>query len=144
MPIYECTAPEGVLTEAMKARVAMAITDAHVEETGAPRSFVHVLFHETRHGTAFTAGKLDTESSMINGSIRAGRTLEGKQRLLRRISTAWAEITGLSQMHLVSRLVEIDPSVAMEFGLILPHPGEEADWFAAHAANLGPVHAADT
>lgn len=41
MPIYQCAAPRE-----WKARVAAAITDAHVEATGAPRVFVHVFFNE--------------------------------------------------------------------------------------------------
>ena len=43
MPIYQCSAPAGMLTGAMKAEIATAITDAHVEATGAPCVFVHVL-----------------------------------------------------------------------------------------------------
>lgn len=43
-----------MLTDDMKARVAAAITDAHVEATGAPRVFVHVFFHELPPG-AFEA-----------------------------------------------------------------------------------------
>lgn len=54
MPIYQCSAPYGMLTDDMKARVAAAITDAHVEATGAPRVFVHVFFHELPPG-AFEA-----------------------------------------------------------------------------------------
>jgi phenylpyruvate tautomerase PptA (4-oxalocrotonate tautomerase family) len=44
MPIYQCSAPYGMLTDDMKARVVAAITDAHAEATGAPRVFVHVFF----------------------------------------------------------------------------------------------------
>lgn len=36
MPIYQCSAPVGLLTESMKSQIATAITDAHVEATGAP------------------------------------------------------------------------------------------------------------
>jgi phenylpyruvate tautomerase PptA (4-oxalocrotonate tautomerase family) len=43
MPIYECSAAADMLTRAMKAEIAAAITDAHVEATGAPRAFVQVL-----------------------------------------------------------------------------------------------------
>jgi len=30
MPIYQCSAPAGMLTNSMKAEIATAITDAHV------------------------------------------------------------------------------------------------------------------
>ena len=43
MPIYQCSQAAGMLTSAMKAEIAAAITDAHVEATGAPRVFAHVL-----------------------------------------------------------------------------------------------------
>jgi len=43
MPIYQCSAAAGMLTSAMRAEIAAAITDAHVEATGAPRVFVHGL-----------------------------------------------------------------------------------------------------
>ena len=44
MLIYQCAHQHGLLTGDMKARMASAITDAHVEATGALRVFVHV-FH---------------------------------------------------------------------------------------------------
>jgi phenylpyruvate tautomerase PptA (4-oxalocrotonate tautomerase family) len=37
-----------MLTEDMKAKMAAAITDAHVELTGAPRIFVHTFLTNCR------------------------------------------------------------------------------------------------
>ena len=37
MPIYQRSSPIGMLTDDTKAQVAAAITEAHVEATGAPR-----------------------------------------------------------------------------------------------------------
>ena len=37
MPIYQRSSPIGMLTDDTKAKVAAAITEAHVEVTGAPR-----------------------------------------------------------------------------------------------------------
>ena len=62
-----------------------AITDAHVEATGAPRVFVHVFFNELPPGVAHSAGEIDTKISGIQGAIRAGRTLEIKQKLIKQI-----------------------------------------------------------
>jgi phenylpyruvate tautomerase PptA (4-oxalocrotonate tautomerase family) len=50
MPIYQCAHQHGLLTGDMKAKIATAITDAHVEATGAPRVFVHVFFNEIPPG----------------------------------------------------------------------------------------------
>jgi hypothetical protein len=77
----------------MKARIAAAITDAHVEATGAPRAFVHVFFNELPPGIAYSAVELDTRISGITGAIRAGRPLEVKQKLITRI---WKACGGLS------------------------------------------------
>src|SRR5262252_4867751 len=139
MPIYQCAAPAGLLTSAMKSEIATAITDAHVEATGAPRVFVHVFFNELPPGVAYSAGELDTKISGITGAIRAGRPLDVKQKLIKRISKAWSDITGQSQKQVVAGLSEIDSDVTMEYGLILPHPGGEAEWFARNAAALDGI-----
>ena len=72
MPIYQCAHQHGLLTGDMKARIASAITDAHVEATGAPRVFVHVFFNEIPPGIAYSAGEPDAEVTGITGSIRQG------------------------------------------------------------------------
>ena len=139
MPIYQCAAPRGVLTDDIKARVAAAITDAHVEATGAPRAFVHVFFREVPPGTHYRAGAIDNAISGITGAIRAGRPLAVKQKLIKQISASWCEITGLSAKQLVAGLTEIDSDVTMEYGLILPRPGGETEWFAANADALDGI-----
>ena len=53
MPIYQCSAPKGLLSDDMKGKIATAITDAYVEATGAPRVFVHVFFNELPPGISY-------------------------------------------------------------------------------------------
>ena len=139
MPIYQCSAQRGLLTDDMKAQIATAITDAHVEATGAPRVFVHVFLNELPLGISYSAGELDTRISGITGAIRAGRPLEVKQQLIRRITASWSEITGQSPKQVVAGLNEIDSDVTMEYGLVLPHPGGEPDWFADNADALDGI-----
>jgi phenylpyruvate tautomerase PptA (4-oxalocrotonate tautomerase family) len=133
MPAYQCASPTGMLTETMKSQVAEAITDAHVAVTGGPREFVHVFFTELPHGTAYTAGRPDTQASMITGTIRIGRTVEVKQQLIKTIAAEWATITTQPLAHLVVAIAEIDPEVVMEYGVFLPAPGNEAEWFATNS-----------
>jgi phenylpyruvate tautomerase PptA (4-oxalocrotonate tautomerase family) len=76
MPVYQCSFQRGLLTEEMKTKMAAAITDAHVDATGAPRIFVHTFFNELPPGIAFSADGPDPTISGITGSIRARRTLE--------------------------------------------------------------------
>lgn len=139
MPIYQCASPHGLLTDEMKARVAEAITDAHVEATGAPRVFVHVFFNELPPGIAYSAGGLDNKITGITGSIREGRPLEVKQKLIQQICKSWSEITGQPEKQVVAGLTEIDSDVTMEYGLILPHPGGETEWFATNADTLDGI-----
>jgi phenylpyruvate tautomerase PptA (4-oxalocrotonate tautomerase family) len=91
VPIYQCSAQKGLLTEDLKVKIVAVITDAHVEATGAPRVFVHVFFNELPPGISYSAGEPDTK---ISGTIRAGRTLEQKQKLIKQIVASWTEITG--------------------------------------------------
>ena len=75
----------------------------------------------------------------ITGQIRAGRTLEQKQKLIKQICSSWSEITGQPQKQVVAGLTEIDSDVTMEYGLILPHPGGEPEWFAKNAEALDGI-----
>jgi phenylpyruvate tautomerase PptA (4-oxalocrotonate tautomerase family) len=110
-----------------------------VEFTGAPRVFVHVFFNELPPGLSYSAGDPDTKISGITGAIRAGRTLEQKQKLIKQITASWSQITGQSPKEVVAGLNEIDSDVTMEYGLILPHPGGETEWFAKNADALDGI-----
>lgn len=140
MPAYHCASPAGTLTEAMKFEVATAITDAHVAVTGGPREFVRVFFTELARGAAYSGGQLDTDVSMITGTIRAGRSVEVKQQLIKAIADAWSQITGQPAAHLVAAVAEVAPEAVMEFGIFLPAAGEEAEWFYANSDVLQAIN----
>lgn len=139
MPIYQCSFQKGLLSGDMREKIAVAITDAHVEATGAPRVFVHVFFNELPPGICYSAGQPDTHVTGITGSIRAGRTLEQKQKLIKQVSSAWSAISGQPEKQLIAGLTEIDSDVSMEYGLILPRPGGETAWFRANAGALDGI-----
>lgn len=138
MPFYQCVVPAGTLTADHRAALAEAITEVHCNVTGAPRGFVNVLFVEYVPGTYFTAGKPNT-CSAINGSIRAGRDRETRERLLTELSTAWTAITGQDARSLLIGLNDMDPTSIMEAGLIMPAPGEEAEWLERNQETLGEL-----
>jgi phenylpyruvate tautomerase PptA (4-oxalocrotonate tautomerase family) len=135
MPIYQCSSQRGLLTADMKPKIAKAITDAHVDRTGAPPVFVHVYFNEIPPGIAYSAGEPDAKLTGIQGSIRAGRTLEVKQSLIKRIVASWCDITGQPAKQVLAGLTEIQ----MEYGLLLPRPGGESEWFATNAKALDGI-----
>src|SRR5258707_2534331 len=127
MPFYQCIVPAGSLNADTRATLAEGISEFHPAVTGALRGFVNVLFVEYQPGTYFTAGKPST-CSAINGSIRAGRDRETRARLLTELSQAWVSITGQDARSLLIGLNDVDPTSIMEAGLIMPAPGEEAEW----------------
>jgi phenylpyruvate tautomerase PptA (4-oxalocrotonate tautomerase family) len=138
MPFYQCLVPAGSLSGDTRAELAEAITDIHSTVTGAPRGFVNVVFLEYEPGTYFTAGKPNT-CSAINGTIRAGRDRETRGRLLTELSQAWLSITGQDARSLLIGLNDIDPTSIMEAGLIMPAPGEEAEWLERNQEVLGEL-----
>ncbi len=136
MPYYEVIAAEGSLTPAHRAKVADDITHIHCDETGAPRSFVHVHYKEYPKDTQYTAGKPDNGVVIVFCNIRAGRSLSERQRLLKRISASVSASLDKPEGELILSVNEINSSTAMEFGLILPQPGGEPEWFEKHAEVL--------
>ena len=106
---------------------------------GSSRPARCVLFNELPPGIAYSAGEVDTKISGVQGAIRAGRPLDVKQKLIKTISASWSEITGQPEKQLLAGLNEIDSDVTMEYGLILPHPGGETEWFAANADALDGI-----
>jgi phenylpyruvate tautomerase PptA (4-oxalocrotonate tautomerase family) len=138
MPLYQCLVPAGSLSTDIRATLAEAITDIHSTVTGAPRGFVNVMFVEYEPGSYFTAGKPNT-CSVINGNIRAGRDRETRARLLTELSQAWVSITGQDARSLLIGLNDVDPTSIMEAGLIMPAPGEEADWLQRNQHLLGEL-----
>jgi phenylpyruvate tautomerase PptA (4-oxalocrotonate tautomerase family) len=122
MPLYICAAPADVLDDAQRLRIAQAITLIHCEVTGAPATFAHVVFDESK-----------SEYSVF-GTIRAGRSEETKAALRHRMARAVAETVGVGADAVSVFTMDVPASWVMEGGALLPEPGEEGDWLAAHAA----------
>jgi phenylpyruvate tautomerase PptA (4-oxalocrotonate tautomerase family) len=138
MPFYQCLVPAGSLSADNRSALAEAITEIHCTVTAAPRGFVNVLFVEYDPAAYFTAGK-PHRCSVINGNIRAGRDRETRARLLTELSRAWVSITGQSPRSLLIGLNDVDPTSIMEAGLIMPAPGEEAEWLERNQEALGEL-----
>ena len=100
---------------------------------------MHVFFNELPPAIAYSAGEPDGKISGIQRAIRAGRPVEVKQQLIKRISRSWSETTGQPEKEVLAGLNEIDSDVTMEYGLILPHPGDEAAWFQDNADTLDGI-----
>ena len=143
MPYYEVIAREGALTKEQRAAVATDITQIHCEETGAPRSFVHVQYKDYPKDSQYTAGEPDNRVMLIICNIREGRSIQERQRMLKRISERVSGSLQKPESEMVLSINQVDASTAMEFGLILPQPGSEPEWFEKHSAVLKRLNVID-
>jgi phenylpyruvate tautomerase PptA (4-oxalocrotonate tautomerase family) len=141
MPIYQCVTSKALSPE-IKAAIAREFTRIHVASTGAPEPFVNIVFGDLPLGSHYLAGAVRENGTLINAIVRAGRTLETRQALLKSLSAAWSRLTGQPERNLVIRIEEADAATIMEAGLIMPRPGEEAAWLKANKATLGEMQTA--
>jgi len=131
MPLYICNTKLGAMPAEAKAKVADDITRIHCEVTAAPPQFVHVFFFEDRD-----TPPLGEKSAMLFGSIRHGRTDAQKAQIctqMRQSIHVHADIP-LQDIGAITR--DTPASWVMEGGDILPEPGEEEAWLAAHSTKL--------
>ena len=131
MPYYRCIIPKDSLTFEQRQDIALAFTDIHCGNTGAPRSFVSVAFFETPEGEESEFGS----AYYLDGGNRAGRPEEVKQQLLADLTQAFSDISGVPTAEIPGRIRENPASWTMEGGFVLPEPGQEGpEWYAAAAA----------
>jgi len=126
MPLYLCSSPKNLIAEERKPAIAKELTHIHCDVTGAPSSFVHVFF--------VTPDDASEGSVSLFGSIRGGRSDDQKTQITSRMSEAVARLADLDPSSVTMGTVDVPAKWAMEGGDIMPEPGEEAAWFAAHAA----------
>jgi phenylpyruvate tautomerase PptA (4-oxalocrotonate tautomerase family) len=138
MPVYQCYSPKGLLTQSAKAKIAEEMTSLYCNTTGAPPSWVKVLFHEMPGGDCFTAGKPATQS-LILGINRYGRDLETRRSMLRQLLQIWTRNSGQPEADLWISVTEIDPTNVIEAGLFIPAPGHEHEWLEENREKLAEL-----
>jgi phenylpyruvate tautomerase PptA (4-oxalocrotonate tautomerase family) len=132
MPTYTCTAAAGLLDARSKSAIARAVTRAHSEITGAPTHFAQVIFQDVADGDHFVGGiPLAHEHVFVYGRIRAGRSAQLREALIRRLTADVAAAAGVDVFAVWAYLHELPPAAMVEFGHILPEAGDEAAWSAA-------------
>lgn len=129
MPTYTVTSANVSLTGAQQSEIAAAITEAHHQNTGAPGFFAQVMFIALPERTHYIGGKLNsTPQIYVHGLIRAGRSVDVKTGLLRRITSNVREIAGVGAEDIWVYVQDIPPEQMIEFGRVLPEPGAEEQW----------------
>jgi phenylpyruvate tautomerase PptA (4-oxalocrotonate tautomerase family) len=133
MPVYAWTAQEGTFSEDQKQALAKIVTDIHCGATGAPRSWVRVIFNTYPERSGFL-GETPTAVVFLLCWIRPGRTMETKQSMMKQLNDAAMKFGGISSDALSIIVAEIAPGLGMEFGAILPEadPEQEKQWLKVH------------
>lgn len=132
MPTYVCTTLEGRLSQEQKSRVAKEITRIHCDVTGAPSYFAQVIFNEVKPGDYFMNGApLTHDQIFVYGRVRAGRATQDKSRMILDMAQSLGEITAAGRRGVIVYVGDLPPRQMIEFGHVLPEPGDEAQWTAA-------------
>ena len=119
MPLYTVTTQAGVLSDEARAGLAAQLTATHVEFSGVPNNWVHVVFHEYPAGRGFTGGE-PAPTAALTLLIRTGRSSEYKRSLLARLWSLFQAATGSADDQIVIGFQEVAPSQAMEMGQLMP------------------------
>lgn len=136
MPTYVCSAPRQLLSPQQKTAIAQSITEAHHQATGAPTYFVQVIFEEREPGSLFLGGEPQADHLWIRADIRAGRSQEQRGALLENILRQVARIAAIDQSRIWIYLCNLQPGDMVEYGHVLPMPGQEQHWFNDLPASL--------
>ena len=128
MPLYRFAVREGATREAQRARIAKETVRIHCGVTGAPASFVHAFFAETA-AERMPAGK----AAFVLATIRAGRTDAQKARIESELTRVVADALGCPADAVGMIVADVPSKWIMEGGMLLPEPGEEAEWLERFA-----------
>lgn len=138
MPLYVCNAAKGTISDAAKPKIASDITRIHCDVTGAPPTFVHAYFFEEAPHQP-----LGDMTAFLSGSIRHGRTDAQKAQIIKEMRESIHEHTDIPLEDIGMETTDVPASWVMEGGDLLPEPGEEEAWLAAHHAKMAAQEAAE-
>jgi len=120
-----------------KTKIAKGITKTHSKVTGANSFFAQVIFEQNKKQSHFMGGKIiKTKQIFLYGQIRAGRTVEIKNKLITDLRNSVIKNSGINRDNVWVYIQELSPEQMIEYGEILPKSGEENVWFNSLSASL--------
>ena len=129
MPTYVCSVPPKSLTDDQKDQIAAAVGRCHSEATGAPSFFVQVVIEESDTTRRYLGGQRSDAHIWIRGDIRAGRSEAVRSALILAITEDVSAIAAVPAASIWVYLCNLEATDMVEFGHVLPRPGEEQLWF---------------
>lgn len=131
MPTYVIRAHRGALAPPQRQDLAGELTRLHHEVTGAPVSFVQVVFEELDATEHFVGGRTtDRAAVFVHGHIRAGRSSDVVASLAAGVRDRVVAVAAVDAALVWVYLSELPAERMLEFGEVLPAPGGEEAWRA--------------
>ncbi len=136
MPTYVCSVPPKSLSNDQKDQIAAAIGRRHSEATGAPPFFVQIVIEESETTRRYLGGQLSSAHIWVRGDIRSGRSESVRSALMLAIMKDISVIAGIPEASIWVYLCNLEPTDMVEFGHVLPAPGDEQAWFEGLPSDL--------
>ena len=129
MPVYTCTTTASTLSSDTKAALAGEIAAIHSAINHVPSPYVSVVFHELPDDNVYSGG-MPANQVLVSAWVREGHPDTEVTRLATVIAAAVTRIARVP-VEQVTVLIQPGPArFAVEFGRVLPEPGEEDAWSA--------------
>lgn len=128
MPTYVCSVLENSVDDHHKGTIAEAIARIHSEETGAPIFFCQIVIEEKKPANRFLGPSRASSQIWIRGDIRGGRTDAQRTQMMLRMMDEVSRIATVKKEEIWVYLCNLAPTDMVEYGHVLPKPGEETAW----------------
>tara|TARA_B100000963_G_scaffold187490_1_gene163173 strand:+ start:799 stop:1239 length:441 start_codon:yes stop_codon:yes gene_type:complete len=137
VPTYTVKYSNFILSSNQKKRIAEGITQVHKKTTGANTYFAQVIFSDNKKNDHFMGGKFVKDKQLfLHGEIRAGRSNEIKNKLIKGLRSSLVKNSGLSKDQIWVYILDLPPNQMIEYGEILPASGMEKIWYSKLPADL--------
>ena len=130
MPSYQVFINRDRIKESQKALIAAAITDTHVQMTGAPDYYVQVIFNCLDRMDHYVGGREGAEILWIRGDVRP-RDAQSNKNLMLALVEAVGNVCDIAKDDIWVDLTPVEPDNIVKFRTVLPLPGDEKIWFDA-------------
>ena len=129
MPTYVCYTHPDQVNAAAKAKIAAGIAQIHHRCTGAPIAFTQCVFRDLGPDEHFIGGQPAPGNGVwVYGHIRAERTTAVRHDIMVGIRDLLIDVLKIPDSVVWVYLNELVYTDMVEFGRVLPEPGDEQRW----------------